>query len=164
MRVIVILAVLACLLFASACSQKTIWSASQENIGAGSVPGNDDAAITIFNEGISVEITRAVAIERTNDILLSLTVKRKNYRSLPRGAHINTYVYDHKGELIETQTMPIRNHEFRRRANDTYAPAIIDEHIDTQRSEIGKIEVIAFHTRHDEHPHNDFRCTHSASE
>ncbi len=107
--------------------------------------------MVINNEGIAIDVSKAHAIVRKNDILISMQVIRRNYQPLPHGAHIDVVLYDNVGNLLETKTKFLNSQSFHRRPNGSFLPANINVVIESEKQTIQKILINSFYGPHSNH-------------
>jgi len=141
-------------LMQAACSNNEVWASSDSPLSgemAAESSASSPPSLIIINEGKAVEVSRAVAMARDEDTLISMQVTRRNYQSLPHGAHIDLLIYGHDNQPIETKTKSLRSHQFRHRPNGSFLPANINVSIGSHRDDIARVEIITHSENHSEH-------------
>lgn len=149
-----ILIIVCTALLQTACTSDAVWASSDIRLPA-AIVAEDQASprpsLTIKNKGKAVKVSRAVAMARDKDTLISMQVTRRNYQSLPHGAHIDLLIYGHDNQLIETKTKSLRSHQFRQRPNGSFLPANINVSIGSHRDDIARVEIITHSENHSDH-------------
>lgn len=147
--------IIACAAFLqTACISDAVWASSDIRLPAGMAAENQASSrysLTINNESKAVEVSRAVAMARDKDTLISMRVTRRNFQSLPHSVHIDLLIYGHDNQLIETKTKSLRSHQFRHRPNGSFLPANINVSIGSHRDDIAKVEIITHSENHSNH-------------